>query len=59
MFLDRFDVLISKLNLKNKKNYFNTFLNKKYFKLLQLIQSAFPLRWIKAHTTVLKTHQDE
>jgi hypothetical protein len=32
--LDDFDILISKINLKNKKYYFNIFLNKKYFKTL-------------------------
>ena len=31
MFLNYFDVLILKIIFKNKKYYFNTFLNKKYF----------------------------
>ena len=33
MFSDYFDVLILKIIFKNKKNYFNIFLNKKYFEL--------------------------
>jgi hypothetical protein len=34
VFLDYFDVLISKIIFKNKKiYYFNTFINKKYFKM--------------------------
>jgi hypothetical protein len=33
MFSDRFDVLMSKINFKKYFFYFNTFLNKKYFKL--------------------------
>jgi len=32
MFLYRFDVLMQKIILKNKKIYFNIFLNKIYFK---------------------------
>jgi hypothetical protein len=31
MFSDRFDMLMSKIFLKNKKYYFNTFPSKKYF----------------------------
>jgi len=34
IYSDYFDVLVLKIILKNKKNYFNIFLNKKYFKLL-------------------------
>jgi hypothetical protein len=38
IFLYRFDVLILKIIFKIfKKNYFNIFLNKKYFKLLSLL----------------------
>jgi hypothetical protein len=32
MFLDHFDVLMSKIIFKNKKYYFNTFSSEKYFK---------------------------
>jgi hypothetical protein len=32
MFLDHFDALLSKIIFKNKKNYFDIFLNEKYFK---------------------------
>jgi hypothetical protein len=38
MILDRFNVLMSKINFKNKINYFNVFQNKKYFKKQQLPQ---------------------
>jgi len=31
MFLDYFDMLMLKIIFKNKKNYFNAFLNEKYF----------------------------
>jgi ssDNA-specific exonuclease RecJ len=31
VFSDHFDALISKKNLKNKKNYFDAFPNKKHF----------------------------
>ena len=31
MILDCFDVLMSKINLKNKKYYYDTFKKKKYF----------------------------
>jgi hypothetical protein len=31
MFLNRFDVLISKIIKKNKKNHFNAFLSEKHF----------------------------
>jgi hypothetical protein len=31
MFLDRFDVLMSKINFKKKKHYFDAFLSKKHF----------------------------
>jgi len=33
MFLNNFNILILKINFKNKKYYFNIFLNKKYFKI--------------------------
>jgi hypothetical protein len=39
MFLNHFDVLISKIILKNKKNYFNAFSREKYFEKQQ--QSHF------------------
>jgi hypothetical protein len=32
MFLDYFNILILKIIFKNKKYYFNIFLNKNYFK---------------------------
>jgi hypothetical protein len=32
VFLDYFDVLMSKIIFKNKKHYFNIFLSKKHFK---------------------------
>ena len=38
MFFNRFDVLMSKIILKNKKNYFNVFLSKKHFEHLSLPQ---------------------
>jgi hypothetical protein len=39
IFLDRFDMLILKINFKKyKKNYFNIFSNKKYFKKQLLSQ---------------------
>jgi hypothetical protein len=31
VFLDRFDVLMSKVNFKNKKYYFDSFLSEKHF----------------------------
>ena len=37
MFSYRFGVLILKIIFKNKKNYFNIFLNEKYFELLSLL----------------------
>jgi hypothetical protein len=38
MILDRFNVLMSKINFKIKINYFDVFQNKKYFKKQRLPQ---------------------
>jgi len=37
MFLDCFDMLILKINFKNKKYYFNIFICKKHFKKQSLL----------------------
>jgi hypothetical protein len=38
IFSDCFDVLMSKIIFKNKKNYFNVFLSEKYFEPSPLLQ---------------------
>jgi hypothetical protein len=43
MFLDFFNMLKLKINFKNKKNYFNIFLNKKYFEKQYLTHFQIPL----------------
>jgi len=42
MFLYYFDMLMLKIILKNKKNYFNEFYNEKHFKKQLLLYSQTP-----------------
>jgi hypothetical protein len=46
MFLNYFDVWISKMFLKHKKYYFNIFLNKKYFKKQLQLYSQIKKKYI-------------
>jgi len=44
MFLDYFDALISKINFKIKKIYFNLFLNETHFKNINKFQIEYALK---------------
>jgi hypothetical protein len=43
VFLDRFNMLMSKINFKNKKKYFDVFPSKKHFEKQHLLLSQTPL----------------
>jgi hypothetical protein len=44
MFLDYFNILILKIICKNKKFYFNIFLNKNYFKIYVFLSALYDKR---------------
>jgi len=57
MLLNHFDVLISKIILKNKKNYFNAFSREKYFEKQQQSHFQTPGKsWASDQIDLLSYH---